>query len=419
MWKNIKIKLDINGYALGGLPVDHFENIEKRIKRHVIGKSHIFYVSTLPGFEQMCLDELSGLGVSVTDAKIDTGGVEFSGKVHECYFANIHLRTGNRILMRVDSFRATNFRQLGERAAQIPWELYLYNNSDVGIHVSSRHSRLIHTDAISERIREGIDKRPLLARPDSDTHPVDKYPQQIFIRAVDDRFTVSLDSSGELLHKRGFKINVGKAPLRETIAAAILRTAGYDPEKPLVDPMCGAGTFSLEAAMMANRIPAGWFREFAFMGWPCFRQSRWRHIRREAAKTITQLETPVIFASDKDPGVCREVENTVQTYNLCGTMRVFERDFFELSPQDIQIPGCEQTKGLVVINPPYGRRLGTKAQSAKLFDEIFLKLKKDFKGWRFALIVPDKQSAGKIPFKADRYEIFHGGLKLMLLVGRI
>jgi putative N6-adenine-specific DNA methylase len=396
------------------------ENLEKRIKRHVIGKSQSFYASTLPGFEQVCLDELAGLGHSVADAKIDTGGVEFSGKVHECYLANLHLSTANRILMRVDSFRATNFRQLEDRAAQIPWELYLYNNSDVSIHVSSRHSRLIHTDAISERIREGIDKRPLMAYPVPETLPDKRqYPQQIFIRVIDDRFTVSLDSSGELLHRRGLKINVGKAPLRETLAAAILAIAGYDPERPLVDPMCGAGTFSLEGAMRANRIPAGWFREFAFMGWPCFKESRWRHIRREAEKTITQLEAPVIFASDKDPAVCRELEHTIQTYNLSGTVRVMQKDFFELSLTDIQMPGQDHQKGLVVINPPYGRRLETKATSSKLFDEICGKLKKDFKGWRFALIVPDKQAAGKIPFKAGRYEMFHGGLKLMLLVGRI
>jgi putative N6-adenine-specific DNA methylase len=397
--------------------MDPFENHEKRIKRHVIGKSQSFYISTLPGFERVCLDELSGLGISMTEAMIDTGGVEFHGKVHDCYLANLKLRTANRILMRIESFRATNFRQLGEKAAHIPWELYFFGESAVSIHVTSRHSRLIHTEAISDQILEGMAMRPFMAHPEHTvTHP---YSQQIFIRVQDDRFTVSIDSSGELLHKRGLKIYVGKAPLRETLGSAILAVAGYDPEKPLVDPMCGAGTFSLEGAMMANRIPAGWFREFAFMGWPCFKESRWRHIRREAEKVMTHLDAPVIFASDKDPDVCRELENAVRTYHLSATVRVFERDFFDLSPSDIHMPGHDHPKGLVVINPPYGRRLETRANSFKLFDEICHKLKKDFKGWQFALIVPDKQLAGKIPFKASRHEIFHGGLKLVLLVGRI
>jgi putative N6-adenine-specific DNA methylase len=183
--------------------------------------------------------------------------------------------------------------------------------------------------------------------------------------------------------------------------------------------MCGAGTFSLEGAMMANRIPAGWFREFAFMGWPCFRQSRWRHIRREAEKTMSKLDSQLIFASDKDPDVCRELENTIRNYNLSGIIRVMQKDFFDVSPSEIQMSGQVCPKGLVIINPPYGRRLETKTTSFKLFDEICRKLKKDFKGWRFALIVPDKHLAGKIPFKASRHEIFHGGLKLVLLVGRM
>ncbi|MCU0597812.1 MAG: hypothetical protein MUE70_00965 [Desulfobacterales bacterium] len=395
-------------------------NIEKRIKRHIIGKLQSFYVSTLPGFERACLDELSHLGISVTEAKTETGGIEFSGKAHECYLANLHLRTANRILMRIETFHATNFRQLGERASQIPWELYVYGSSEIKIHVTSHKSRLIHTGAISEQIHEGISQRSLSAYSDSETQQAERqHPQQIFIRAQDDRFTLSLDSSGELLHKRGLKVNVGKAPIRETIAAAILKIAGYDPEKPLIDPMCGAGTFSLEGAMMATRIPAGWYREFAFMGWPCFRQSRWRHIRREAEKNIKQLDNPVIFASDKDPAVCRELENALQTLNLSGTVAVEQKDFFEVMPSDIKRPYILREKGLLVINPPYGRRLGTKAQSAKMFNEICCKLSKDFKGWRFALIAPDKELTQKISFHADRQAIFHGGLKLMLLTGRI
>jgi putative N6-adenine-specific DNA methylase len=393
-------------------------NLEKRMKRQVIGKSRAFYISALPGFENICLNELSALGVSIADAGIETGGIEWMGKVHDCYRANLHLRTANRILMRVESFRATNFRRLGEEAAQIPWELYLDQGAPVSIHVTSRHSRLIHTDAIADQIREGIAKRPLMAHSEKKKLTgIDQIFQRIFIRATDDRFLVSLDSSGDLLHKRGLKINVGKAPLRETLAAAVLKVAGYDPEKPLIDPMCGAGTFSLEGAMIANHIPAGWYRDFAFMNWPCFKESRWRHIRREAEKMIFPLDSPVIFASDKDPAVCRELEKTIRAYDLSGAVRVSRKDFLDVSPAEILSSDHVQAKGLVVINPPYGRRLGTKAQSAKLVDEICRKLKKDFAGWRFAMIAPDQQIGGCIPLMADRREFFHGGLTLSLLVG--
>jgi putative N6-adenine-specific DNA methylase len=134
---------------------------------------------------------------------------------------------------------------------------------------------------------------------------------------------------------------------------------------------------------------------------------------------IKQLGRPVIFASDKDPVVCRELENALKTLNLSGTVVVEQKDFFEMMPSDIKRSYNLREKGLVIINPPYGRRLGTKAQSAKLFDEIWRKLKKDFIGWQFALIAPDKHLTGKISFQVDRHAIFHGGLKLMLLTGKI
>jgi putative N6-adenine-specific DNA methylase len=155
------------------------------------------------------------------------------------------------------------------------------------------------------------------------------------------------------------------------------------------------------------------------MGWPCFKESRWKHIRREAEKEMKHLDAPVIFASDKNPAACRELEDSIRKYNLSGTVRVIQKDFFDLTPTDIQLSGQVLTRGLVVINPPYGRRLETKAASVKLLDEICRKLKQDFKGWQFALIASDKQAAGKIPFKARTYELLHGGLKLGLMVGRI
>jgi len=397
-----------------------FENLEKRIKRHVLGKAHSFYISTPPGFEQLCLDELSRLGISTAESEISPGGIEFPGRVHECYLANLHLRTANRILMRIDSFKATNFRHLDEKIGVIPWELYIRSGVDIQIHSVSHQSRLIHTGAISQQVNDSIGKRLATPPPDSEkSFDIKNYPQQIFVRASDDRFTVSIDSSGELLHKRGLKIHVGKAPLRETIAAAILTTAGYDPDKPLLDPMCGAGTFSLEGAMMANHIPAGWYRKFAFMGWPGFKPVRWEHIRRQAEKSIKKPGSPVIYASDKNPDACLELEKTVKQYNLSESVRITQKDFFDIKPDDLGKMGRHGQKGLVVLNPPYGRRMGTKKESGEIFNDICAKLKTDFKGWDFALIAPDKRLAGQISFKAARHEFLHGGLKLMLLTGRI
>jgi putative N6-adenine-specific DNA methylase len=243
--------------------------------------------------------------------------------------------------------------------------------------------------------------------------------QQIFVRAENDLFTVSIDSTGELLHKRGLKTQGGKAPVRETIAAAILRLAGYQPGDPLIDPMCGTGTFSLEAAMIANHIPAGWYREFAFMDWPAFKPSRWEHIRREAEKRMTPVSAPIIFASDIDPENSEKLEQVIRKYHLSDTINVFSSDFFDLHPDNIHELARHKHQGLIVLNPPYGRRLGSNDSSDNMFEQICKKLKKDFKGWKAAILILDKRLLKKIPFKTTTHDFFHGGLNITLVIGKI
>lgn len=393
----------------------------KRIKRHVLGKPKSFFVSTLLGMEHLCAEGLSRLDLSLEPAGAGRGGVFFSGRVPDCYVANLHLRTANRILMRVEDFTATNFRQLEKKLSGIDWELYLPENGVVKILAAARHSRLMHTDAIAGCVEAALRKKAMFWEPPLDAQgEASTAAQRIFIRGRDDRFTVSLDSSGELLHKRGLKTRGGTAPVRETIAAAVLMLAGYRPKEPLVDPMCGAGTFSLEAAMMAANIPPGWFREFAFMGWPCFKSGQWAHIRREAQNRITRTVRPVVFASDIASENCLSLEKIFQSVPpLADMARVGVRDFFELTPQDLELPPDGETNGLVVLNPPYGRRLGSKERLPKLIADIGLKLRKDFRGWRVALIVPDKSLIRQIPFPVNFHPLFHGGLKVSLLTGRI
>ena len=400
--------------------MDDLGNIEKRVKRHVLGKIRSFFVSTLPGIEQLCFDELLSLGISMADATPMKGGVEFRDRVHNCYLANLKLRTANRILMRIETFRATNFRQLGKKLTGLPWELYLHKDAACEVNITSRHSRLFHKDAIADQIKESVEERWSLAnRYLENKQEISRFPQRIFVRAFNDRFTISIDSSGEMLHKRGLKIHGGKAPIRETIAAAILAEAGYHGDEPLLDPMCGTGTFSLEGAMIANHVPAGWYRNFAFMGWPCFRPSRWKYIRSEAEKSIKRINKPIIFASDKDQNICLKLEKVIRENNLSGTISVLRGDFFDLQPSDIKRLTKTERNGLVTINPPYGRRLGSKDNSEKTFIKICQKLKKDFKGWKIALIAPSRDLVKKVPFTVAAHDLFHGGLNLTFLTGRI
>ena len=338
--------------------------LEKRIRRHVIGKSQRFFAVTAPGLEPLCLGELESLGL--TGAAVE-GGVEFSGRLQAAYLANLCLRTANRILMRVHEFRATSFRALAQEAASFPWELFIAPGTPLRIHVTTHHCRLHHSDAIAERVRNAITER-LPEYCDADA----RMPQLIFIRGVDDRFTASLDSSGENLYRRGIKTHAGEAPLRETLAVAVLMLAGYSGEAFLLDPMCGTGTFSLEAALMAKHLPPGGHRDFAFMAWPGFRPPHWDFLKRTADAQAIRLSTPRIMASDTNPLACQALEECVGRHGLADAVCVTCRDFFDIDPRDLT-----DRPGLIALNPPYGRRLGSRAQHAMLLRNVFQVLRKN------------------------------------------
>ena len=330
--------------------------------------------------------------------------------------ANLHLRTANRILMRIGTFKATRFQELEKKLSEWPWELFLQPQQAIDFHVSAKKSKLYHTDAIADRFRSSIAGRISIPQQEGSSRNQRGDSQHIFVRVINDRFTVSLDSSGENLHKRGIKTFGAKAPLRETTAAAILMLAGYSPPEPLLDPMCGSGTFSVEAALMAGNIPAGWYRTFAFTGWPAFRQAkkRWEHLKKEAMKNISIAKQPLVLASDIDPQACLVLEKIIRRHRFGTVIDISPVDFFDLRPPDF-FPGC----GLVVINPPYGRRLDTPEGSHSLLLRIGRKLIDDFQGWKYALIVPAKSMLQQFPLPARVIPIFHGGLQVSAAIGTI
>jgi putative N6-adenine-specific DNA methylase len=388
--------------------------LTKRIKRHVIGRRRDYFAVTAPGFETLCLNELQSLVPDHSAASAHTGGVAFKGRLKDCYLANLNLRTANRILMRIESVDATSFSQLQKKLSDIPWELFLKAGQVLQTHVTTRHCKLYHTGAISERILKSIKARKKnsgLMVPDEKSPSV---TQNIHVRGVDDRFTVSIDSSGESLYKRGLKQHTGAAPLRETLAAVSLSLAGYSGKEPLIDPMCGAGTYSLEAALMVKKIPPGWFREFAFMQWPAYRTKRFEYLKRQFEDDFVQPEKPVIFASDKDPQACRQLERCSRQFGLSDTVSINKADFFDLVPSDLT-----DQPGLITINPPYGRRIGTRQESSEMFHAICETLAHQYKGWKLVLIAPRKQLEKKVSFKLKTYPLLHGGLRLQLMVGKI
>ena len=386
--------------------------LSKRIKRHVIGRTRTYFAATAPGLESLCLQELRTLGLPLESASAIAGGVEFKGRLTDCYEVNLHLRTANRVLMRIGEFKATGFRQLEKKAAEISWELFLPANVSLRINAKTRHCRLYHTDAIGERFSNAILRQ--LQKTSTAGDAVEKTEQTVFIRGIDDRFTVSIDSSGAHLHRRGLKTHPGKAPLRETTAAAALMLAEYRGNEPLIDPMCGTGAFSLEAAMIARRLPPGWFRNFAFMEWPSFRPVHWEYLKTRTEMNLNNRHKTSIFASDSDPQACEHLRRCLTQSQLNGIISVSNRDFFDFLPKNL----TDQV-GLVAINPPYGHRLESRRKSDLLFRKICTRLMQVYKGWKIILISPDKKLARKVPFKLAKYHISHGGLKPVMMIGTI
>ena len=395
------------------MPVSN-EAFTKRVKRHVVGPVQSFLAATAPGLEHLCFQELSAMPGSVSHVEIIPGGVAFRGRLIDMYRANLDLRIPTRILMRIARFKASNFRQLEGHLKKVPWELHISAETDINVRATAIHSRLYHTAAVAERVRRLVHDRLGTA---AQIHAVEgetRGVQNLLVRALDDNIVISLDSSGEPLYKRGLKAQGGRAPLRENLAAAILLWAGYTGREPLIDPMCGSGTFALEAALMSSRTPPGWRREFAFMSWPAFKSKQWQHLKKERASEIAPLAQPAIFASDNDPGVCTSLSSVVQQYDLSQAISVAGRDFFDFDPGQ-----CSRLPGIVTLNPPYGIRLGSNREARNLYTAIAAKLKKDYQQWRVAVLLPDRRLATGFPSGLKQRKVTHGGLTLTLLTGQI
>ncbi len=390
--------------------------IDKRLKRQVVAKSTEFFAATAPGLEPLCLQELQALPLSRSEMAVSIGGVSFTGFLQDGYLANLRLATANRILMRVGAFKATNFRSLEKILRGFPWELYLRQGSLPHLQITTHRSRLHHSGAIAERILAAVARRWEGSPSATAVKDGGGGEQKLYLRAVDDNFTLSIDSSGENLYRRGLKKDVTAAPIRETVAAAVLMMANYTPPEPLVDPMCGAGSFSLEAAMRSRNIPAGWFREFAFSGWPAFRltHKRWDHIRNVMQRGITENQEATIFASDIDPSACKALAVNSASADLSRAMKITTRDFFDLVPEDVS-----HLPGLLTMNPPFGRRIGSLRQSDHIFEKLFERMQARWGGWKFGLVIPRQRLLKTIPFPATTLPIRHAGLRLYLVTGRI
>lgn len=354
----------------------------------------LFLVAT-PGLEEPLADEVRALGYAV---ETQPGGVTFTGGWPDVWRANLEIRGATRVLARIGAFRAMHPAQLDKRARRFPWADWLRPDVPVHIEATSRKSRIYHAGAIIQRFQAAI--RDTLGAPIADDAPV-----TLKIRIEDDLCTISLDTSGESLHRRGHKQAVGKAPMRETMAAMFLRQCGYDGREPVLDPMCGSGTFPIEAAEIAAGLKPGRQRGFAFAHLPGFDPEAWQALRAPLGKA----PGPVFHGSDRDAGAIRMSRENAERAGVAGWT-----DFQHCAIGDLIRP--EGPPGLVIINPPYGARIGNKGPLFGLHAALGEALRTRFQGWRVGIVTSEAPlvRATGLPFRAPGPYVAHGGLKIRL-----
>ena len=360
---------------------------------------HDFFAIVAPGLEPACAAELAALGFA--GAAVEPGGIGFAGRLGDLYRANLHLRTASRVVVRFASFRCRDFPGLYRGAARLPWGKFLRAGTPVHCRVTCHGSRLMHTGRVAETLAEAIGRA--LGRP---LPPAGPGGQLVLARIVDDRVELSIDSSGELLHRRGYRTSVAAAPLRETLAAGILGLLGWDGSAPLADPLCGTGTFLLEGALLAaNRAP-GLERSFAFMGWPGYRAGLWEALCGEARRHAQPVPV-AISGGDADAGALAAARGNLERAGLAEAVALAH---LPLSAQAVH-PGT----GLVVCNPPYGKRLVTDEPLEGYFADLGRHLGRAYPQWRKALLCPEPRLARATGLPLRRVaELDNGGLRVGL-----
>lgn len=384
--------------------------LERRLKRHVLRETHDFLAVGAPGFEVVLLAEVEALP-NVGEAQAVRGGVAFRGPFETVYHANLRLATAHRVLWRVAEFLAQSYPMLFNKAAALPWERFLGFAKTVRFSVSARSSRLHHAPHIAATLLSAA--QHALTPLGLSVQENDEAALELHVRLFRDRCTLSLNTSGAHLHRRGYRTHIGDAPLRETLAAAVLKQVGAPDFDLIVDPMCGSGTLLLEAARLLRRLPPGGERAFAFEHLPAFQPTLWARLRREA-EAEQQPQTATLLGFDHDPEVLRAAQANAARAGVEDGVRLGVADALALPYAALRAEHAEAGHALFVCNPPYGKRLGTR-QSRGLYDGLSSALAAA-PGWTFAILTPDPGWV-RLPV-AEKLEFQNGGLRVALLVGQ-
>lgn len=365
------------------------------------------------GLEALVAAELRTLGVEPADAGGEPGGVAFIAAPDALYRANLHLRTATRVLVRLGDFRARALGELERRAKELPWESFIPPGHAVKLRVTCKKSRLYHSGAVAARVANAIAARSAaeaaVATGDDDES---EDAQLVVVRLHHDECTMSIDSSGALLHRRGYRLATAKAPLRETLAAAILLASEWDTRAPLLDPMCGAGTIAIEGALLARGMAPGLGRGFAFMQWPGFDNALWERLLAEARALILPRAAAPIQASDRDAGAVEVAMANAERAGVAGDIEITRRALSAIEPP--------VGPGWLVTNPPYGARVGEHDRLRNLYSQLGNVARARCPGWTIALLSADARLESRLGIRlATALKTRNGGIAVRAAMGVI
>ena len=372
-----------------------------------------FFVSCAPGLEVALTRELKAL--SLTPVNIEhpaTGNIRFasgeepggmllSGPIEDIYRSNLYLRTASRVSVRLGEFYAAAFAELRKKASRLEWERYLTPGQPVQLSVTCHKSRLYHSDAVAERILGAINDHFSASKKQA---KADKNGQLVLVRLVNDLCTISIDSSGTLLHKRGYRQESAKAPMRETLAAGLLLLTGWSSSIPLLDPFCGSGTIPIEAALLTSNIPPGIVRDFAFKQWATFNPPEWEKILQSARAGITRQELQ-IFGYDRDQGAIQAAASNASRAGLKAVIK-----FNRQSISELVAPG--ENPGWIITNPPYGVRVSGNKDLRDLYARFGSLIAANFANWQAGILCYDKRLTANLglPVPRTSHFLINGGL---------
>ncbi|MBA3644851.1 MAG: class I SAM-dependent RNA methyltransferase [Gemmatimonadaceae bacterium] len=358
------------------------------------------FVIAAPGIEEITAVELRTLAIE--PAAVEHGGVLFRGSHRDIYNANLKLRTATRIVVRIARFHASSFAELERRAKKIEWERWLPSVGEVKFRVTCKKSRLYHSDAVAERLMNAAAKHcadlDFVIADKEDTADSEAAPSaQLFIvRLVRDEVTISADTSGELLHRRGYRLEATRASLRENLAAAMLLASRWKRDTPLLDPLCGSGTIPIEAAMIARGIAPGLERSFAFEKWPSFDETFWKSLKDKARSEQTPEAGAPVYGGDRDAGAVEVARRNAERAGVAADIEFSKRAL----AQSLDVfARTHAGSGAIVTNPPYGMRVSPDADLRNLYGMLGARAQKN--NWSLGVLTSDdklaRQSANLVP----------------------